>query len=71
MAAFSVFGECAKIFQQLMRTPYSIGSIFDPYETGYYIRVPREQNLIKIFTCPTGKYHSAYSPYALNELNLA
>jgi hypothetical protein len=34
----------------------SIGSIFQP---------------LKFFACPTGKYHSAYSPYALNELNLA
>jgi hypothetical protein len=49
----------------------SIGSIFKPWETGYYIRAPREQNEIKIFACPTGKYHSAYSPYAQNELNLA
>jgi hypothetical protein len=48
-----------------------MGSIFQPWETGYYIRAPREQNSIKILACPTGKYHSAYSPYALNELNLA
>jgi hypothetical protein len=26
---------------------------------------------LKIFACPTGKYHSAYSPHALIELNLA
>ncbi len=39
----------------------SIGSIFQPWETGYYIR---EQNAIKI------KSYSAYSPNALNELNI-
>jgi hypothetical protein len=49
----------------------SIGSIFQPWETGYYMRATRKQNAIKIFAYPTGKYHSAYSPYALNELNLA
>jgi hypothetical protein len=60
LAAFSAFGE------------YAIGSLFQPWETGYYISAPREQNAIKkYFGCPTGKYHSAYSPYALNELNLA
>jgi hypothetical protein len=48
----------------------SMGSIFQPWETGYYIRAPREQNAI-ILACPRGKYHSAYSPSALNELNLA
>jgi hypothetical protein len=26
---------------------------------------------LKFLACPTGKYHSAYSPSALNELNLA
>jgi hypothetical protein len=37
-----------------------------------YIRVPREQKVITFFSpVPTGKYHSAFSPYALNELNLA
>jgi hypothetical protein len=30
----------------------------------------REKNAIKIFACPTGKYHSAYSLFALNELNV-
>ncbi len=35
------------------------------------MRATRKQNAIKIFAYPTGKYHSAYSPYALNELNLA
>jgi hypothetical protein len=49
----------------------SIGSIFQPWETGYYIRAPREQMQIKLFNGPTGKYHSAYSLYALQELNLA
>ncbi len=33
---------------------------------------PQENKMkLKIFACPTGKYHSAYSPYAQNELNLA
>jgi hypothetical protein len=41
---------------------------FQPWETGYYIRALREQNAIEIFRCPSGKYHSVYSPYALNEL---
>jgi hypothetical protein len=49
----------------------SIGSICQPWETGYYIIDPREQIAIKLFSGPTGKYHSAYSPYALNELNHA
>ncbi len=32
----------------------------------------REQNATKIFGLPkTEKFHSAYSPHALNELNLA
>jgi hypothetical protein len=35
------------------------------------MRATRIQNAIQIFAYPTGKYHSAYSPYALNELNLA
>jgi hypothetical protein len=30
----------------------------------------RKQNAIKNFTYHTGKYRSAYSLYALNELNL-
>jgi hypothetical protein len=34
-----------------------------------YIRAVREQYAIKIFSLP--KFHYAYSPYALNELNLA
>jgi hypothetical protein len=37
-----------------------------------YIRDPREQKMqLKFFACPTLKYHSAYSPYALKELNPA
>jgi hypothetical protein len=39
-----------------MRTPEARRSIFQPRETGYYIRAPKiEQNAIKIFACPTGK----------------
>jgi hypothetical protein len=26
---------------------------------------------LQFLACPTGKYHSVCSPYALNELNLA
>ncbi len=68
-ATFSVFGECANIFQQLIRTPQ-----------GQYLNhgrrditsEPKENKLqIKFVACPTKKYHSAYSPYALNYLNLA
>jgi hypothetical protein len=33
---------------------------------------PQENKIqLKFFACPKGKYHPAYSPYALNELNLA
>jgi hypothetical protein len=33
---------------------------------------PQENKLqLKLFACPTGNYHSVYSPYALYELNLA
>jgi hypothetical protein len=34
--------------------------------------VPQENKMqLTFLACPTGKYHSAYSPYAINELNLA
>jgi hypothetical protein len=46
----------------------SIGSIF--YHGRRDIISGREKNAIKIFACPTGKYHSAYSLFALNELNV-
>ncbi len=36
-----------------------------------HIRAVREQNEIKILACLTDKFHCAYSPYALSELNLA
>ena len=38
-----------------------------------YIRATREQNAIKLnlLACLTEKVFSAYSPYALNELNIA
>jgi hypothetical protein len=36
-----------------------------------YIRAVREQNAMKFFACLTEKFLCAYSPYALNELNLA
>jgi hypothetical protein len=49
----------------------SRGTIFQPWETGYFNGTPREQNAINFLACPTGKYHSAYSPYTLNDLNLA
>jgi hypothetical protein len=36
------------------------------------ISKPQENKMqLKFFACSTGKNHSAYSPYALNELNLA
>ncbi len=36
------------------------------------ISEPQENKMqLKFLACPTGKYHSAYSPYVLNELNLA
>jgi hypothetical protein len=46
----------------------SIGSIFNHGRRD--IISGREKNAIKFFACPTGKYHSAYSLYALNELNV-
>jgi hypothetical protein len=36
-----------------------------------YIRAVREQNAIKFSACLTKRFHGAYSPYALIELNLA
>jgi hypothetical protein len=48
-----------------------MGSIFQPCQMASYIRALREQNAIKISAYLTEKFHSAYSPYALNELNLA
>jgi hypothetical protein len=71
-AAFSVFGRVRQYF--LTTYEDSIGSIFQPWDTGYYIRAPREQNAIKVFSLCTGIYHSdAYSLYGLtpNEFNLA
>ncbi len=69
LAAFSVFGEYAKIFQQLLRTPE--GQYFN-HGRRDIISEPQENTMqLKLFVCPTGKYHSAYSPYALNEIYLA
>jgi hypothetical protein len=48
-----------------------IGSIPQPFEMASYIRAVREQYAIKMFAYLTEKFHSAYSPYALNEVNLA
>jgi hypothetical protein len=45
LAAFCVFGECAKIFQQRE-------IISEPKEN---------KMQLKFLACPTGKYHSAYS----------
>jgi hypothetical protein len=36
-----------------------------------YQNPKRDKMRLKLFACGTGKYHSAYSPSALNELNLA
>jgi hypothetical protein len=33
-----------------------------------YQSPPENKMQLKIFACPTENYHSAYSPYALNEL---
>jgi hypothetical protein len=59
LAAFSVF-----------LSTYEDSIDISTMANGYYIRAPREQNEVKNFSCSTGKYHSAYSPYAPNELNL-
>jgi hypothetical protein len=69
LAAFSVFGECAKIFQQLMRIPQ--GQYFNHGRRNIMSESQENKMQLKFFACPTGKYHSAYSPYAINELNLA
>jgi hypothetical protein len=68
LAPLSVFVECAKIFQQPMRT--FLWSIFQHCEMAYYIRALREQNAMRIFCLPDRRCHSAYSPYALSELNI-
>ncbi len=48
-----------------------IGSIFHACEMAFYIRAVREQMQLKFLACLTETIHSAYSPYAPNELNLA
>jgi hypothetical protein len=49
----------------------SIGSIFQ-HGRRDIISEPQENKMqLKFCARPTGKYHSAYSPYALNGLNLA
>jgi hypothetical protein len=69
MAAFIIFGESTKILKQTMRTPS--GQYFN-HGRRDIISEPQENKLrLKIFACPTGKYPSAYSPYALNYQNLA
>jgi hypothetical protein len=56
LAAFSVFQKFSTTYDD------SLGSIFQPWEMGYYIRAPREQNAITFFAFPAGKYYFAYSP---------
>ncbi len=54
--------------QQLMMTPQ--GKYFN-HGRRDIISGPQENKMqVNFFACLTGKYHSAYSPYALNELNL-
>ncbi len=55
LTLFSVFGECAKTFQPLMRTLQ--GQYFNNIEMAsyMYIRAIREQNAIKIFSLPNRK----------------
>ncbi len=50
-----------------------IGSIFQPCEMASYIRAVRlrEQMQLKVLACLREKFHCSYSPYALNELNIA
>jgi len=69
--AFSVpvFRECAKNFQQLMRTPYV--QYFN-HGRRNIISEPQENKMqLQFLACTTEKYHSAYSPCELNEFNLA
>jgi hypothetical protein len=68
LAAFIIFGECAKVFQQLMWTP--LGQNFKRGRRDIIPELQDNKMQKKFFACPTGKYHSAYSPFALNELNL-
>ncbi len=56
-------------FQQLMRT--SQGQYFNHGRRDILLQPQENEMQLKIFACPTGKYHSAYSPYALNKLNLS
>jgi hypothetical protein len=55
---------CAEFYEEF------IGSTFQLSEMASNIRALREQNQLKFLTCLTEKFYSAYSPYALNELNL-
>jgi hypothetical protein len=51
-----------------MGTPW--GQYFN-YGRWDIILQPQENKMqLKLFACPTGKFHSAYSPYALYELIL-
>jgi hypothetical protein len=61
--------RCPKIFQQLMRTPRS--QYFNHGRRDIISEPQENKTQLKFLACSTGKYHSAYSPYALNELNLA
>ena len=55
-------------FQQLMRTPQ--GQYFNHGRRDIISETQENKMRLKFFACPTGKYHSAYSPYELNELNI-
>jgi hypothetical protein len=68
LASFSVFGECAKISQLLMRT---LQGQYIYHVMRHLISEPQENKMqLKFLACLTEKFHCAYSPYALNELNL-
>jgi hypothetical protein len=49
-----------------------MGLIFQPWQMASTISEPSDNKIqLKFLACLTDKFHSAYSPYALNELNLA
>jgi hypothetical protein len=56
-------------FQELVRYPK--GQYFNHGRRDIILEPQENKMKLKYFAFPTEKYHSAYSPYALNELNLA
>jgi hypothetical protein len=49
----------------------SIGPIFHPWRRDITSEPQENKMQLKFLACPAGIYHSACSPYAPNELNLA